>query len=217
MGSLSAEKGLPTFNNASKSFSTSRTRSFFILILLFCSIFSFHTYIYNPFPHLRLSFTNQPRVNLRVDQCTQVEPLNPSPNEDLDPLEDVILSSAYRNKSVAYLSNAIKFPTVSRDEYHDVPGNDPRWDIFYEFENYLKATFPAVHATLELEKVNTHGLFYTWKGTDESLKPTLLMAHTDVVPVPENTIHTVSLVPISVCNCLVHLSRFGGCLTKLLS
>lgn len=58
----------------------------------------------------------------------------------------------------------------------------------------MKKTFPAVHETLKLEKVNTHGLFYTWKGTDESLKPTLLMAHTDVVPVPENTVHTVSLV-----------------------
>jgi Gly-Xaa carboxypeptidase len=41
---------------------------------------------------------------------------------------------------------------------------------------------------LEITKVNTHGLLITWKGTDESLKPYLFMAHQDVVPVPETTV-----------------------------
>lgn len=33
------------------------------------------------------------------------------------------------------------------------------------------------HSTLELTKVNTYGLLYRWKGTDDSLKPLLLLSH----------------------------------------
>jgi hypothetical protein len=36
------------------------------------------------------------------------------------------------------------------------------------------------HSTLSLTKVNTYGLVYTWKGSDDSLKPLVLMAHQDV-------------------------------------
>ena len=67
-------------------------------------------------------------------------------------------------------------------------GVDPRWDIFYSFADYLSKTYPLTHATLQLEKINTHGLLYTWPGTDPKLKPNLLMAHQDVVPVPDSTV-----------------------------
>ena len=33
------------------------------------------------------------------------------------------------------------------------------------------------HSTLELTKVNTHGLIYVWKGSDTTLKPLLLAGH----------------------------------------
>jgi Gly-Xaa carboxypeptidase len=33
------------------------------------------------------------------------------------------------------------------------------------------------HSTLLLTKVNTWGLVYVWPGSDENLKPALLMAH----------------------------------------
>jgi len=67
-------------------------------------------------------------------------------------------------------------------------GEDKRWDIFYDFAQYLKDTFPLAHENLKLDVVNVHGLVYTWQGSDETRKPTLLMAHQDVVPVPESTI-----------------------------
>lgn len=41
------------------------------------------------------------------------------------------------------------------------------------------------HERATLEKVNTLGLVYTIEGSDLSLKPTLLAAHQDVVPVPD--------------------------------
>jgi Gly-Xaa carboxypeptidase len=35
--------------------------------------------------------------------------------------------------------------------------------------------------------INIYGLLYTWKGSNDSLKPLLLMAHMDVVPVDRKT------------------------------
>ncbi|KAK3389978.1 hypothetical protein B0H63DRAFT_492656 [Podospora didyma] len=118
---------------------------------------------------------------------TSPDPLLPSKNDELDRAYDLLSTSAFHNASVERLSGAVRVKTESFDDLGPV-GEDPRWDVFYNFHAYLKATFPLIHEKLELEKVNTHGLLYTWKGSDESLKPTLLMAHQDVVPVPVETI-----------------------------
>lgn len=55
-------------------------------------------------------------------------------------------------------------------------------------EKYLAVTFPLLHKKLHLEKVNTHGLVYVWEGTNTSLKPALLAAHQDTVPVNPATL-----------------------------
>lgn len=53
------------------------------------------------------------------------------------------------------------------------------------------------HATLALTKVNTHGLVFEWKGSNESLKPLLLMGHQDVVPVNPDTVSEWTHPPFS--------------------
>ncbi|KAK4677914.1 hypothetical protein QC764_302940 [Podospora pseudoanserina] len=121
------------------------------------------------------------------DQCTQPEPHFPAKNEDLDKLVDIIEGDAFRNASVDRLSRAVQIKTESFDDMGEV-GRDPRWEVFFKFHGYLALTFPLIHEKLQVEKVNTHGLLYTWKGSDDSLKPTLLMAHQDTVPVPPETI-----------------------------
>jgi len=127
---------------------------------------------------------------LLKNQCAQADVL--TPNNTSPALEEIIpeiTSTEYKKKSIKYLSGAVKIPTITNDGM-GLPGVDDRWEIFYDFADYLKATFPLVHETLSVEKVNTHGLVYTWKGRDSSLKPTLLLAHQDVVPVPAVTIPT---------------------------
>lgn len=109
---------------------------------------------------------------------------------------DYFLSDAFRNKSIERLAGAVKIPTESFDDMGKV-GVDERWDIFFEFATYLEKTFPLVHSTLQLEHVNSHGLLYTWPGSDQSLKPTLLMAHQDVVPVPKATVEQWTYPPFS--------------------
>lgn len=44
-----------------------------------------------------------------------------------------------------------------------------------QFASYLEATFPVLHQKMALAKVNTHGLVFTWTGSDSKLKPLLLM------------------------------------------
>ncbi|KAF2716703.1 carboxypeptidase S [Polychaeton citri CBS 116435] len=120
-------------------------------------------------------------------QCEQASPLFPSPDNRLDDKFATFTTSDFLNKTVARLSGAVKVDTQSFDDLGPV-GEDTRWERMYAFATYLEATFPLVHKHLQLEKINTHGLLYTWTGSDSSLKPTLLMAHQDVVPVPDTTL-----------------------------
>jgi hypothetical protein len=61
-------------------------------------------------------------------------------NADLDKL---FASHAFRDLIAERLSGAVKIPTVTYDGMKDV-GEDPRWDVFYQFATYLENTFPKV-------------------------------------------------------------------------
>ncbi|KAI0471830.1 peptidase family M20/M25/M40 [Xylariaceae sp. FL0804] len=121
-------------------------------------------------------------------QCPQVEPLLPS-RESPSLLEmDVYFGSPqFRNETIARMAGAVRIPTESYDDMGPV-GEDDRWDVMYNMSAYLAETFPLVHATLQLERVNTHGLLYTWPGSEADLAPLVLMAHQDVVPVAAATV-----------------------------
>lgn len=130
-------------------------------------------------------------------KCPQVDPLHPAlKTQKLDDVGNYLTTQAFRDLEIERLSNAVKIPTQSFDDMGDI-GVDPRWDIFYSFADYLAKTYPLTHATLQLDKINTHGLLYTWPGTNPKLKPNLLMAHQDVVPVPENTVNQWTHPPFS--------------------
>jgi len=58
---------------------------------------------------------------------------------------------------------------------------------FLSLRRYLEATFPLVHSKLKKELISEYGLLYTWEGSDSALKPLLLLAHQDVVPVENDT------------------------------
>ncbi|KDQ61780.1 hypothetical protein JAAARDRAFT_204220 [Jaapia argillacea MUCL 33604] len=120
--------------------------------------------------------------------CTQVAPLVPSKNGEIwEKMNGIIGSGAFGEKAVEWLGGAVRVPTESYDKMEPV-GVDPRWEAFGPFHDYLLGAYPLIHSTLELTKVNTYGLVYVWKGSDESLKPLLLAAHQDVVPVDQTTL-----------------------------
>lgn len=77
-----------------------------------------------------------------------------------------------------HLSQAIQIQTVShQDAADDQPGE---WDRLH---GYLQGAYPAAHAAMTREVVGRRTLVYTWKGSDPSLAPIVLMAHQDVVPI----------------------------------
>ena len=81
------------------------------------------------------------------------------------------------------LAQAVRFQTVSYQDAAQIKGEE-----FRGLHEYLEQTFPKIHSTLTKELVGDYSLLYTWKGRDESLKPILLMAHQDVVPVEADTV-----------------------------
>lgn len=130
-------------------------------------------------------------------RCEQARRLFPSQSSaKLDIMDKILSSSAFEKGSIKRLSNAVRIPTQSYDDLGPI-GEDKRWDVMYDFEAYLKKTYPLTFTKLEVENVNVHGLFLTWAGSDESLKPTLLMAHQDVVPVANDTIKSWKFPPWS--------------------
>lgn len=80
------------------------------------------------------------------------------------------------------LAGAVQFATISHEETADFVG-----EPFLQLHTYLEETFPSVHTTLSRETVNEYSLLYRWEGSNPSLDPIAILAHTDVVPVEPGT------------------------------
>jgi carboxypeptidase PM20D1 len=76
------------------------------------------------------------------------------------------------------LGAALRFETISYDD-----GSNTQ--AFERFREWLSATYPRFHATTQRTLVGDGTLLFEWRGTDASLRPIVLMAHQDVVPVPQ--------------------------------
>ncbi|KAG8701015.1 hypothetical protein FRC11_012494, partial [Ceratobasidium sp. 423] len=124
------------------------------------------------------------------DYCKQVEPFDAS---NWTAAYDV---DGFEAKAAELLGGAVRIPTESFDNMGNV-GDDDHWVIFDKLHKYLEEKFPRVHKSLALEKVNTYGLLFTWKGSDSSLKPMVLMGHQDVVPVDPKTVDQWKQPPFS--------------------
>ncbi|KAK0205146.1 hypothetical protein DFS33DRAFT_1427674 [Desarmillaria ectypa] len=121
--------------------------------------------------------------------CPQVDVLVPDKNVDIwKAVGKAITTEEFKLRAASLLGGAVQIPGETFDDMGPV-GEDSRWEIHGKFHEYLAEAFPLVHATFVLEKVNTYGLLYTWKGSEASLKPLLLLAHQDVVPVDPSTVH----------------------------
>ncbi|KAG8943367.1 hypothetical protein FRC04_002923 [Tulasnella sp. 424] len=117
--------------------------------------------------------------------CEQEQPLRPSSNVTGEVMH-ILKSDDFAARAAEALGGAVRVSTEVFNEWGPVE-SDPRWEQFSLFHKYLATTFPRTHSSLSLTKINTYGLLYEWKGSDDSLAPLLLMAHQDVVPVDPTT------------------------------
>ncbi|OBA22630.1 carboxypeptidase S [Metschnikowia bicuspidata var. bicuspidata NRRL YB-4993] len=107
----------------------------------------------------------------------------------------ILNSDAYRMESVKKLSSAVRVDTQVTDNLPDVAEAPEKWEHFAQFHEYLEQHFPRIYEACDVFKVNTWGLVFHWKGADSSLKPLLLAAHQDVVPVQKDTLNDWTYPP----------------------
>lgn len=94
--------------------------------------------------------------------------------------------------AVQRLSLAVRFQTVSTAEKAATKAEE-----FQKFHQFLQESFPKTHTLLTKETIGDYSLLYTWRGNDANLKPIILMAHQDVVPVDEATANQWTHAPFS--------------------
>lgn len=95
---------------------------------------------------------------------------------DVEPVEAIEIT----NKSVYNLSKAISFKTISHEDYLLTDTLQ-----FVQFHAFLDSTYPLIFKHLENEVHGNKALLYKWQGKNTNLKPLILLAHQDVVPVVE--------------------------------
>jgi carboxypeptidase PM20D1 len=98
--------------------------------------------------------------------------------------------AALPDSAISHLSMAIRIPTVS-------PQDPSRIDTgaFLHYRSFLQSAYPIIHQRLTRDIVTDFSYIYTWKGTDPTLAPLILMAHYDVVPVEPSTVKLWTVQP----------------------
>lgn len=76
------------------------------------------------------------------------------------------------------LSRAIQIKTISFGDTLPIDTAE-----FKKFRVFLETTYPTVHQKLPRQIFSEYSYVFFWKGKDTSLKPYVIMAHMDVVPV----------------------------------
>ncbi|KAI3332681.1 peptidase family M20/M25/M40 [Ustulina deusta] len=116
-------------------------------------------------------------------KCELPPSINPS-SDGLPEARDIFSGEDALKLQVKRHSAIVSVPSISYDDNGE-PLEDPRWEVFYTLQETLESLYPNVHRRMDRETVNSLGLVYTIKGADSSLKPMMLAAHQDVVPVAD--------------------------------
>ena len=112
---------------------------------------------------------------------------------DWNPLTD----SKFVELASARMSKVVQINTVSFDGM-PMEASDPAFDKHYALSKWLESEYSKLFKSpLKHEYINTHGHLFTWEGSNPKLKPILLMAHTDTVPVLPATVDQWTFEPWS--------------------
>ncbi|EPX71451.1 vacuolar carboxypeptidase [Schizosaccharomyces octosporus yFS286] len=109
---------------------------------------------------------------------------------------EFINTPQFRNDSLERFQKVLRVPSISYDDLGHV-GEDERWNIFGDLHDVFRDIYPNIFKKLQVEYVATYGLLITYKGSNEDLKPLVLMAHQDVVPIAEATLDKWYFPPFS--------------------
>ena len=99
-------------------------------------------------------------------------------------------SALFFKSSISRLSKAIQIRTISYDDHSKYDST-----VFYNFKKLLEESYPLVHKNLTRYVINHFSFIYEWKGSNKMLRPYVLMAHSDVVPVEEEALSLWTVPP----------------------
>ena len=99
-------------------------------------------------------------------------------NSDSNERPELVSVQVDEARVVQNMSRAIQIPTVSTGD-PETQESEP----FARYVAWTRETYPEVHEQLRLELIADHSMLFTWAGSNPDLKPILLTAHYDVVPV----------------------------------
>lgn len=91
-------------------------------------------------------------------------------------IQYILHDEGFRNKSAGVFGAALQVDTVVYDVM-------PDYSKFAKFHEYLEKHFPLVYKTAKVHKVNQYGLIFEFAGKNPNLKPIMLTAHQDTVPI----------------------------------
>lgn len=131
----------------------------------------------------------------RVPSVAALRPKNY--NTDFNNAHKIYNDPSFRNQSIQKLQGAVQIETESYDNSPDPSEDMTPWNKFFKLFDYLEKTFPLIYKHLKFERINEVGLLYTWEGSNPDLKPLMLLAHTDVVPVNPQTVDSWTHPPYS--------------------
>ncbi|EGX95304.1 vacuolar carboxypeptidase Cps1, putative [Cordyceps militaris CM01] len=134
-------------------------------------------------------------IDTASDECRLPPPIDPS-GDRLPHSSALWGGAAALRLQVRRHQAVVRVPSICYDDLGAI-GHDGRWAPFDQLHRVLRKTYPTLnedpskanagsrykHAAVET--INTYGLLYTVRGSDPALKPVLLMAHQDVVPVAD--------------------------------
>ncbi|KAJ1564690.1 hypothetical protein HK096_006777, partial [Nowakowskiella sp. JEL0078] len=175
----------------------------FIVFLGVCFLFLSSLTSENKYPQHSLNFSKSAMISSwalytfdsifsfssskKNDLCPQSPPIFPKRNEKIDNAIEI-----WKKDVTPYIekfANGIRFQTESFDDMkaNKASHSDPRYLPYLEFIKFLEANFPLIHENLKKELINDYSLVFFWEGADTTLKPIMLCAHYDVVPVNPST------------------------------
>ena len=93
---------------------------------------------------------------------------------------------------MTHFSKSIQYRTISYEDrlkFDSAP--------FLAFCDFLKQTYSLTDTHLKRQLINNYSILYKWEGNDPEIKPIILTAHYDVVPVEESSSHEWTNDPYS--------------------
>src|SRR5688500_16067428 len=99
---------------------------------------------------------------------------------------------AVKESSLQNFQRIIRFKTIS---YTDTAQFDS--SQFLGLHRYLQSAYPRVHAQMVREVINGYTLMYHWKGSNDTARPVIFLAHMDIVPVESSNLAAWKVDPFA--------------------